>query len=79
MNTITLTEDKLNDIVDKAAHKAAEDTLVQLVTSENGLSKFLDLIEDIGMGKILESTKAGGSIPADEFLKELDNYIASLP
>ncbi len=78
MSTITLTDDKLTQIMENVAHKAAEDTISQLLSSKNALSNLLELIEDIGMGKILESTKPGNSISADEFLKELDNKIASL-
>jgi len=78
MSTITMTDDKLNEIIDSAAHKAAEDTIIQLISDKDALSKFMDLVEDIGLGKILESTPTGNAISGDDFLKDLDNQIASL-
>ena len=78
MATITLTEEKLSDLMDKVAHKAAEDTIAGLFSNETSLNHFLELAEDFAFGKILESSPTGKTISGDEFLKQLDKQIAGL-
>ena len=71
MSAITLSEDKLTDLVSKAAHQAAEDTLVQLITSKDGLSKFLDLVEDIGLGRLMEEGRTGEYVDTVQVVNSL--------
>ena len=76
MADITLTEEKLSDLMNKIAHKAAEDTISHLINDKGALSKFIESIEDYGLGKLMEDGRTGEFVDTEDFLKKLDRKIA---
>jgi predicted transcriptional regulator len=76
MATITLTDDKLNEIIETAAHKAAEDTVFEILRNKDALSNLAEIMEDMALGKLMEEERTGEFVDTDEFLKELDRKIA---
>jgi hypothetical protein len=78
MSTVTLTDDKLNEIIDTAAHKAAEDTITSLLSSKKALNRFLEMAEDRAFGNILQNTPTGNAISGGEFLGKLNKHMAGL-
>ena len=71
MDTITLTKDELKDIV----HESVQETLSELLFNEEKREEFLELIEDLSLGRLMEEGRTGSYVDADEFIMELGRKI----
>ena len=71
MTTITLTDDKLNEMLDTIAHKAASDTVFEILRNKDALSNLVEMMEDIGLGKMMEEAENDESVSEEKVMAKL--------
>lgn len=67
METFTLTRDELKDLV----HESVEETLSGILFDDRKRSKFLELLEDHCLGRLMEEGMTGNKVSESEVMKEI--------